>query len=161
MSLSSVTPWLENLGAQAKVVAAITAAVTGILGVPVAYFLIRKTRIEIRKLELENAALERAADVGGAEELPASINITDVNGGVVNISIVYDPRLRGPLLLLLDFFIVWVVLTLVDYALGSFFDGPLAVVVAGILAALLLIPILREALHLKRILKASKEVENE
>ncbi|MBB4634061.1 hypothetical protein [Longimicrobium terrae] len=149
---------LVNIGEQSKVVAAVTAAVAGTLGVPVAFFQISKTRVEIRKVELEIHALEAKAATQTPIDIPGSISVADVNGGQVNIQMFYDQRLRGPLLLLLDFFIVWVVLSLIDYALGAFVVGPIPVVLAGALAAFMMVPILRQAFRLKRISRDEHQI---
>jgi hypothetical protein len=73
------------------------------------------------------------------------------DGSDNNVSITADPRLLGPLLLLLDFVTATVVLTVAGYLLsfGSLYIfSPLLAVVAVVLFT----PILREARRLKRVL---------
>lgn len=87
---------------QAVRVAGVVAAITAILGVPVAFLQIRKTIAEIRKTELEAKKLQE--QTGG--ELPTNheghrIYLSDSDYNVIQI--LADPRFAAPLLSLARF----------------------------------------------------------
>jgi hypothetical protein len=103
-------------------IAGVVAAITAILGVPVAFLQIRKTIVEIRKIELEAKKLQEQT----AAELPKEsegyrIILDHSNGNVIQILV--DPRFSAPLLILLDFVIVYIVLALAGYAVSVFLPG--------------------------------------
>jgi hypothetical protein len=136
----------------------VTAAIAGLgvlFGLPLTFIQFRKTQVEIRKLELESRAIEGQSVIPSSTE-GVSIQVADSPG--VNIQVLADPRLLGPLLLLLDFIIAWIVLALADYALGVFAEmlGLLAFqpLILGILGLVLLIPIVKEARRLRASLRA-------
>ena len=139
-----------------KVVGGAVAAVTAILGLPVAWIQFRKTRAEIRKLELE--AQKLASDA-------AQVGLSDVGGHRVEItgdrnvvSVLADPRLAAPLLLLMDFVIAYVYLLIVNYALGLIpYLGALvqmATQAVRLLAFVLIFyPVLRTALQVREMMR--------
>jgi len=137
----------SNLDATTKAIAGVVGLITTILGVPVAYLLIKKTKVEIRKGELEAKQLESNL-VGnvGSGEVGHQIRIHDSDH--INIQILADPRFLGPLLLLLDFIIAFIAIYFADYIFGLFGLRFLSI---GI-AILLFIPILREASRVKKVL---------
>jgi len=111
MSPIQTTNFWNSLDTYIKVVAGVVAAITAILGVPVAFLQIRKTIAEIRKIELEAKKLQE--QTGG--ELPDNhqghrIYLEDSDNNVIQI--LTDPRFAAPLLILLDFVIVYIVLAL-------------------------------------------------
>jgi len=139
-----------------KIFTGVVAGLGALFGLPLTLLQFRKTRAEIRKLELEAKSLE-SGQVSTEDVLQGHRIVVD-HSEKVTITILTDPRYLGPLLLLLDFIIAWVILSLASYALGVFLSGPIRTVILGLLALLLLIPILREARRLKKILQpASKE----
>jgi ABC-type spermidine/putrescine transport system permease subunit I len=69
MSPIPATNFWNSLDTYIKVVAGVVAAITAILGVPVAFLQIRKTIAEIRKTELEAKKLQE--QTGG--ELPTNL----------------------------------------------------------------------------------------
>jgi hypothetical protein len=134
--------------------AAIGAAIA-LLGGPSVYLGIKKSQAEIRKLELETAKLQ--SEPGGTE--PSSVldagtnqtyNVT-VDGAHNMVTITADPRLLGPLLLLLDFVTATIILTIAGYLLnfgGLYLFSP----ILALVALALFTPIFREARRLKRLL---------
>jgi hypothetical protein len=137
-------------------VGAAVGVVIALLGTPSMYLSIKKTQAEIRKLELE--ALRLQAEQGDTAPASASreggtYNIR-VDGSRNVVSITADLRLLGPLLVLLDFVVATIILTVAGYLLNfgglSLFSPLLALV-----ALVLFIPIFREARRLKRVLTPS------
>jgi len=122
-----------------------------LFGLPIVVLNFRKTRAEIRKLELEAASLETKTSLSGDVEGGTSINVQ--NSDHINIQVLADPRFLGPLLLLLDFILAWVVLTLAGYFLSLFSSGFIRTIVLGVLAAVLLIPIAKEARRVREVLR--------
>lgn len=116
---ATTTSFWSNLDTYAKVIAAVVAAVTAILGIPVAFLQTRKTIAEIHKIELEAKKLREQTD----HEVPVEyqghrISISHSDGN--NIQILVDPRFAAPLLIGLDFVIAYMILALADYALRLF-----------------------------------------
>jgi hypothetical protein len=144
----------------AEGVGAAVGTVLALLGAPTIYLGIKKSQAEIRKLELETAKLQ--AEQGDGEVLRSTETMQAYNvvvdGRGNSVSITADPRLLGPLLLLLDFVTVTIVLTVAGYLLnfgGLTIFSPLLAVVAIALFA----PILREARRLKRVLAPDAAVD--
>ena len=126
-----------------KLVAGGAAAVAAVLGVPYAFLQIQKTRLEIRKAEGEVGKLVEAASAEGTR-----ITLHESPGA--HVQILADPRFLGPLLLLLDFIVAWIVLTLCGFVLSFFGFYEVTNLILGLIGALLLIPIFREARRVKR-----------
>jgi len=138
-------------------VGAAVGVVIALLGTPSMYLSIKKTQAEIRKLELE--ALRLQAEQGDTALVSASREggtYIAVDGSRNVVSITADLRLLGPLLVLLDFVVATIILTVAGYLLNfgglSLFSPLLALV-----ALALFIPIFREARRLKRVLTPSTE----
>lgn len=132
-------------------IAAGVGALVALLGTPTVYLGVRKSKVEIRKLEYETEKLR--ADLGDATrpmEIGSgqSLNV-EIEGSNNVLSISSDPRLLGPLLLLLDFIVATIVVTIAGYLL-SFGDLSIFSPLLGVLAVLLFAPILREAVRLKK-----------
>ena len=142
-----------------KIFTGVVAGLGALFGLPLTLLQFRKTRAEIRKLELEAKSLE-SRQVSTEDVLQGHRIVVD-HSEKVTVTILTDPRYLGPLLLLLDFIIAWVVLSLAGYALGVFLSGPIRTVILGLLALLLLIPILREARRLKKILQPLSREEGQ
>jgi hypothetical protein len=122
------------------------------LGIPVAFLQIRKTIAEIHKTELEAKKLREQT----GNELPTEyqghqISISNSDGNVIQILV--DPRFAAPLLIVLDFVIAYMVLALADYALRLFQIEILSSIVLPIAGVALFLPLLREALRLRRTLQ--------
>jgi hypothetical protein len=145
--------WLDNLDVYAKVFGAVLAALGTLFGLPLAILNFRKTKAEIRKLELESAALEGI--VVGERFYPDGTSVHVENSPGVNIEIKTDPRFLGPLLLLLDFIIAWIILSLIGYLLSLVEVDFLRDMVHIIVGSILLIPILRTSLRVRKNLKNS------
>jgi hypothetical protein len=136
-------------------VGAAIGAVIALLGGPSVYLGVKKSQAEIRKLELETAKLQsESGSIVPHPVLGQGSNQTYsvvIDGERNMVSITADPRLLGPLLLLLDFVTATIILTIAGYLLNfggfSLFSPLLALV-----ALALFTPIFREARRLKRIL---------
>jgi hypothetical protein len=134
------------------VIAAVVAAITAILGIPVAFLQTRKTIAEIRKSELEAKKLrEQTSDELPAEYQGHQISILNSDGN--NIQILVDPRFAAPLLIVLDFVIAYIILALADYALRLFQIEIFSSIVLPIVGVALFLPLLREALRLRGTLR--------
>lgn len=160
--IQSPTPtnFLSSLDTYVKVIAGVVAAITAILGVPVAFLQIRKTIAEIHKTELEAKKLEEqtgAALPVNREGHSIIINDSDHN----NIQILVDPRFSSPLLILLDFVIVYILLALAGYAISVFLPGKIGQIILTAVGAILLIPLLVEALRLRGVLRSAWSKENQ
>lgn len=154
------TNFWNSLDIYVKVVAGVVAAITAILGVPVAFLQIRKTIAEIRKIELEAKKLQEQA--GG--ELPANhqghrIYLEDSDNNVIQI--LADPRFAAPLLILLDFVIVYIVLAIARYAVDVFSLGRIGQVILTVTATVLLLPLFIESLRLRGVLRSAWSKDNE
>lgn len=146
---------VNSIEAATKIVTAVVGGLTFLFGLPVTLLLIKKTRAETRKLELEAAALQQKIGTGADIEKTADasamhIRIHDSPNAFVQITA--DPRLLAPLLILLDFIIASVVIALARYVIGFVLSGPLATLLMIMLSALLYIPILRQALRIRQVL---------
>jgi len=138
------------------------AVLTGLgtlFGLPLALVSFRKTRAEIRKLELEADALVGKTRPLGAEALKdGAYSITVRDSPETRIMILADPRFLGPLLLLLDFILAWVILTVASFA-TKLFPGLFILTEWGesllliVLALILLVPIWREARRVREVLR--------
>jgi hypothetical protein len=161
---TTTTSLWSSLGTYAKVIAAVVAAITAMLGIPVAFLQTRKTIAEIHKIELEAKKLrEQTGDELPAEYQGHQVNISNSDGN--NIQILVDPRFAAPLLIVLDFVIAYIILALADYALRLFQIEILSSIVLPIVGAALFLPLLREALRLRGTLRTDwrndKEVGSE
>lgn len=144
----------SNLDTSVKVVAGVVAAITAVLGVPVTFLQIRKTIVEIRKIELEAQKLREQTGIEHLKESQGHwiyLDHSDRN----NIQILVDPRFSAPLLILLDFVIVYIVLALAIYAVSVFLPGKVGQIILTVIAALLLLPPFVEALRLRGVLRSS------
>jgi hypothetical protein len=147
----SPTGWLGGLDTYAKVFGAVLTGLGTLFGLPIVPLTFKKTKAEIRKLELESAALEGKGAVTGDVEGGTSIRISDSRN--VTVQVLADPRFLGPLLLLLDFILALIVLTLAGYFLSLFGLGVIRSVLLALLAAVLLIPIATEARRVRAVLR--------
>jgi hypothetical protein len=149
---TTTTSLWSSLDTYAKVIAAVVAAITAMLGIPVAFLQTRKTIAEIRKIELEAKKLrEQTGDELPAEYQGHQISISNSDGN--NIQILVDPRFAAPLLIVLDFVIAYIILALADYALTLFQIEIFSSIVLPIVGAALFLPLLREALRLRGTLR--------
>lgn len=152
--------WLGQLDTYAKVIGGVVAGLGTLFGLPVVILNFKKTRAEIRKLELEAAALQNKTLSADAVSQYAN-RIEIVNSDNNTIQIFADPRFLAPLLLLLDFIFAWGILTLAGYVIDFFVPGLLSTIVTALLAGILLVPIVREARRVRRVLRPPKETETE
>lgn len=150
--LAEVSAYLKTIGL----------ALTGIgtlLGLPLVLQRYKRTRSEITKLDLESEALRRKLASASAVEEKGSggaIRILVDRSPNSTVQVLADPRFLGPLLLLLDFIIAWILLTLASYFLGIFDIRILREIGLGVLAAVLLIPIAKQAIHVRNNLRPLK-----
>jgi F0F1-type ATP synthase assembly protein I len=152
--------WLGQLDIYAKVFGGVVAGLGTLFGLPLVILNFRKTRAEIRKLELEAAELQNKGLSSDAVS-QYSHRIEIVNSDHNNIQILADPRFLAPLLLLLDFIFAWGILTLAGYVIGFFLSDIFGTMLTVLLAAILLVPIIREARRVRRVLQPPKEAESD
>lgn len=151
--------WLSEADAYVKVFGAVLTGLGALFGLPIVFLSFKKTRAEIRKLELEAAALQGKANAEGAVQAGTTIAISHSHD--LNIQVLADPRFLGPLLLLLDFILAWIVLTLAGTFLNIIHLGIISSILLAVLAAALLVPIAKEARRVKQTLKPATEVANQ
>lgn len=158
--------WVNNLDIYQKIFGGVVATVVTLFGLPLAYMNFKKTKAEIKKLELEVASIEGEKPQSNSGIDAYSVNIINSDRNIVKI--MTDPRILAPLLLLLDFIIAWIVITLSSYSLDFIFNLPLfpyfisniiKTVVMGIIYIILLVPIVREARRVKSALNPKKDSE--
>ncbi len=154
---SKTTGWLGQLDIYAKVFGGVITGLGALFGLPITILHFKKTKAEIRKLELEAQALSN--EETATRKSVGNYDI-EIRGSHNKVKILADPRFLGPLLLLLDFIIAWIVLTITGYAIGLFIFGPIRIIVLLIVAGILLIPIFREAKRTRSILRP-KDIPNE
>ena len=152
--------WLGQLDTYAKVIGGVVAGLGTLFGLPLVILNFKKTRAEIRKLELEAAALQNKTLSADAVSQYAN-RIEIVNSDNNTIQVFADPRFLAPLLLLLDFIVAWGILTLAGYVIDFFVPGILSTIMTALLAGILLVPIVREARRVKRVLRPPKEAEQQ
>jgi len=155
---SKATGWLGQLDIYAKVFGGAVTVLGAFFGLPITILHFRKTKAEIRKLELEAQALSNQ-QLGSGKS--AGVYDIEIHGEYNTVKILTDPRFLAPLLLLLDFIIAWIVLTIAGYALGLFIHGSIRTIILLFIAGVLLIPIFREAKRVKSILRPEENQNNE
>jgi len=149
--------WLSQLSSYAKVFGLVLTGLGTLFGLPLTILNFRKTRAEIRKLELEANALETNEMSNETNNEGYRISIKESNN--VKIKILADPRFLGPLLLLLDFIIAWIIITLSSYLLGLIITRVFRTLIVLIIAGILLIPIYQESVRVKKLLRPKNEKE--
>lgn len=152
---------LEQVDLTLAVLSGVVALVVALIGVPVAWMSIRKTRATINKTELEAQKLRSELKSLGTTEAVAGENGTRVEivGDRNVVSFVTDPRLSGPLLIVVDFVVAWIIITLLNYALRvlPIYLGILQSLLVGGVAAFLFIPILQDARKASKWLRETVE----
>ena len=159
----SADDWLSNLDTYAKVFGGVLTGLGTLFGLPIVILNFKKTQAEIRKLELEATSLKTklGTNTNVAGDVEGGISVTINESHDVSLQILADPRFLGPLLLLLDFIFAWVVLTLAGHFFSLFgLFGQQRTFIIGIIAAMLLIPIAKEARRVKSVLRP-KELNQE
>jgi hypothetical protein len=152
-SNSQDTSWLSQVDNYSKIVGGVLTGLGTLFGLPLAILHFKKTKAEIRKLELEASSIQQAKP---ADTTAGSYHI-NIEGHDNAVQILADPRFLGPLLLLLDFIAAWVILTLLGYATGLFIHGPLRTLLILLVASALLVPIYKEARRVRGQLMPKEE----
>jgi len=157
---SSAPPPEGALGSTDFYVKLFAAAATGLaalFGLPIVIMTYKKTRIEIAKLELESAALrqKQPEQVGGTKTGEGGTQILVDRSPNTNVQVLADPRFLAPLLILLDFVLAWIVLTLADRLLDIFGLGVVTELVLAVVAFVLLVPIAREVFRVSVVLRSN------
>lgn len=137
-----------------KNLTAALAAVGTIIGIPVAFFQVRKTIAEIRKIELETQVLKTRQD---EQEKSPPVRRAAPPKTVAGMMTITDSSLHSLFLLLSDLIIVSIMIIIANYALDVFIVGPVKPLVLGIMSIILLVPIALEALRMRRALKGEKK----
>lgn len=163
----ALTPAATPLDIYAKLVGALVTGLGFLFGIPITWFTIRKTRFEIKKLELEaannRAKLEKATPTPDEFFNQVKVQISESPESIVKVT--YDPRLAAPLLVLMDFVTAFVLLTVGGYAIDlllSYFltFGNIAVVVYVTyigLAIVVVVPIFRQAVKVRRLFNSASD----
>lgn len=153
------TDFWSSLDIYVKVIGGVVAMVAAILGLPIAFLQTRKTLAEIGKIELEVQKLRNEVVTEMHNESQGyQINVS--NSRNTSVQIITDPRLATPLLLLLDFTIACIELILIRYTQNIFSLGNLDNFLVLIISCFLFIPLLREALRLKNVLRSDWSTNN-
>ncbi len=160
---------VADVDVYAKVVGGVLTGMGTLFGLPLVFWSYKKTRIEINKLELEAAALRRSNAGFTIEGGPKTDDgVKGLDGGTrinvdhsqnVTVQVLADPRFLGPLLLLLDFIFAWIVLTLASYFFDIVQVGIFRTLVLAALAVLMLLPIAKEALRVRSVLRPPRSSE--
>ena len=155
-------PLLAELDTITKIVAAVITGLATIIGLPIIFLTYKKTRAEIAKLELEAAALRLQSPKGELEQVggDAGVRVLLDRSPNANVQVLADPRFLAPLLLLSDFIFAWIVLTLAGYFLGIFDLFGVRRFALPILAAILLLPIAREVIRVRAVLRPPQTTED-
>ncbi|MBG6208397.1 hypothetical protein IWQ49_003057 [Labrenzia sp. EL_126] len=156
---------LEQVDLTLAVLSGVVALVVALIGVPVAWMNIRKTRATIKKTELEAQKLRsELLSAGTADTIAGDEGIRILIEGDKNeVSVTTDPRLSGPLLIVVDFVVAWIILTLLNYALRvlPFHLGIFQSLLVGGVAAFLFIPILQDARKASKWLRETVEKDGD
>jgi hypothetical protein len=144
-----------------KIGTGVIAGVAALFGLPIIRLTYKKTNAEIAKLELESAALRRAADAPNVAS-PTSdggIQINIDGSPHAHVEVTADPRFLAPLLLLLDFILSWILVTLAGRIFAilplDVFETP----ALAVFTAVLLVPLAKQALHVKAVLRPPQTTE--
>lgn len=147
---TNISVWNE-LDTPVKIIAGIVALIVSFLGVPVAFLQTRKTLAEIHKLDLEAKNLQKSASPNSSAFEDKSYRIwfeEGSNGNVVNI--LTDPRMRGPLLVMMNFIIAFAIIGLTAFGTSIFtINQSLQNTILFVIAAILLFPIIQAAIRSK------------
>ena len=152
---TKATGWVGQLDIYAKIFGGVITALGALFGLPITILHFKKTKAEIKKLELEAQALEKQESV--SKKITGIYEIA-IRGDYNSVKILADPRLLAPLLLLLDFIIAWILLTIAGYALSYWIPNVIRATILLLLAAILFIPIFKEARRVKKILRPSEYI---
>lgn len=107
---------------------------------------------------LENAIEAQKLQEQTETELPRKsqshqIYLDHSDGNVIQILV--DPRFSAPLLILLNFVIVYIILALAGYAISVFLPGKIGQIILTLVAVILLLPIFIEALRLRSVFRSA------
>lgn len=159
----SPTPpsFLSDLDTVVKIIGGIITALITIIGIPVGYATYRKTKAEITKIELEAKELRNKQSDYSTQENNEDgiIRINISNSTDTNIKILADPRFLAPLLILLDFIFASIVLSLAGHLFSMFNIGFIDSYFLTFLSAVLFLPILRQVLRVRAVLRPPKSEE--
>jgi len=144
----------QDIDMLVKIAVAIITGIATLLGIPIIFLTYRKTRAEIRKLELEANAIRAQQTLTHPPSVDdRRIHILLDNSPHSRIQVLADPRFLAPLLILLDFMFAWIILTIFSRFFSIFSFGLLSQLVLVILALLLFIPIALQILRVRNVLK--------
>ena len=152
----------SELSADIKIFGTAITALATLLGLPIVFLTYRKTRAEISKLELEAEALRKQQDSSmhaSGQDDEGRFRIVVDHSPNTTVQVLADPRFLAPLLLLLDFIFAWVVLSLAGHLFSIFSAGEFGDVALAVLAAILLLPIARQVLRVRAVLRPPRTEE--
>jgi hypothetical protein len=152
---------LSEVDTVVKIIGAFITGLATLIGLPILFLTYRKTRVEITKLELEANSLREKQRAKSTLETSDEGNIRIVvdNSPYATIEVLADPRFLAPLLILLDFIFAWIVLTLAGHVLSIFGLGPIRTFLLVVFSGLLLLPIARQVLRVRAVLRPPRTPE--
>ncbi|WEX77955.1 hypothetical protein PYH37_002797 [Sinorhizobium numidicum] len=143
--------FLAVINNYAQIVGGAVAAAAAILGLPLLLQNYRKTRAEIERIELESAQIRAGLTTRVLpEDKSAEAFNLNIEGDSNAVQITADPRLSGPLILLVDVFIGFFYYQLASLAVSILPIYPLDNAIHIAVFAVVFIPIFRAARNLKR-----------
>jgi len=138
-----------------KIIVGTLTGITIFLGLPLVLLNYKKTQAEIKKLDLEAKAINNNLPVTRQDSINHNqdVHVNIEQSPHSNVQILTDPRFLAPLLLLVDFIVAWVVLTILKYLLSFFPLGEISDILLIGASLLLLIPIFKQAIEVKLIIQ--------
>jgi hypothetical protein len=154
-------PQLVEIDSIVKIIGAAIAGVATLFGLPIVFLTYRKTRAEITKLELEASQLRGKQQTSASSELSyeKDIRVIIQDSSNAHVQILADPRFLAPLLILLDFIFAWSILILTEHFLSVFNFGILRAFGLTLLSAVLFLPIIRQVLRVRSVLRPPRTFE--
>jgi len=152
---------LTEVDTLVKIFGGLLAGIATLIGLPIVFLTYKKTRAEITKLELEANSLRNTQKAQSTSERDDEGNIRIVldNSPNSTIHVLADPRFLAPLLILLDFIFASIAITIVGYLLSIFDFGEVRAFALTVLSFLLLVPIARQVLRVRVILRPPRTAE--
>jgi hypothetical protein len=155
-------PTLTNTDLLVKIIGGVIAGLVALIGIPLGFLTYKKTQAEIRKLELEAQSLEHQIPTSSRTRTASNgVNVAVDNSPNAIINVLADPRFLIPLLLLTDFVFAWIALTLAGHLLSIFELGGLGDLLMVFLAGVLLLPIGRQAMRVRSVLRPVSDQERQ
>ena len=146
----------EQIEVGTRLVAGAVGLAAAMLGLPVALVQFQKTKAEIRKLNMEAEKLQQTAAASAQMMTSDGLRIS-VEGKNNTIVISRDPRMAGPLLVMIDF----VISTIIVLVFGRVVDvfGMIGDGLTVLVAIILYLPVFRSARRVQKFLRDEVSVD--